>query len=344
MLSVSVVVPVRNAVKTLPHCLEALERLDPQPLEVVLVNNGSTDGSQELLRAFSRRHTPEGAQVVEEPRPGISLARNAGIRQARGEILAWTDSDCAPDPAWLRYLIEPFAESRVGAVAGRVLPAPAASVVELFCGLYTFITPSHRTCHVRWTPWTGGYAGANFAVRRSLLEELGGYDETIAYGGDDYDLCARLYSRRHSIAYAPKAQVVHFHRATLPGMLHQAFGFGRSHPYLLRRHMTSGLWLDIPRFSVAWPACPVRAWVDLASADKKVLAILILGALSPLWLLALPFYGVWLAVGTSRRARQAGTPVSAASAMALAGMLLLKSAAMTAGRWWGSVKYGAFCL
>ena len=135
MLSVSVVIPIRNGQRTLPLCLAALPRLDPRPAEIVLVDNGSTDGSAELLRAFADGHAAEGVRVVDEPRPGISAARNAGIRAARGEIVAWTDADCSPEPAWLRALTEPFADPTVGGVAGRVLAAPAGTLVELFCGL-----------------------------------------------------------------------------------------------------------------------------------------------------------------------------------------------------------------
>ncbi len=344
MLSVSVVVPIRNAIRTLPYCLAALERLDPLPEEIVLVNNGSTDGSAELLRDFARRHASRGVHVADEPRRGISRARNAGIRVARGDVIAWTDADCAPAPTWLRHLVPPFADPAVGGVAGRVLPAPGISLVELFCGLYTFRTPDRPARHGKWTPREGGYAGANFAVRRAILQELGGYDEHIMNWGDDYDLCARLYERGLAIEYRPESQVYHYHRARLIHMLRQAFGQGRSHPYLLRRHTRTGLWIDLPRHPVTWTGCPIPAWVDIASADKKLVAILLLGAAYGPALGLLPLYATWLAVAAARQARKVEQPVTPLAALGLAGLLLLKSAAMTAGRWWGSVKYGAICL
>lgn len=344
MLNVSVVVPVRNGARTLRYCLKALEGLDPQPLEVILVDNGSTDETPELLRAFAQDHASRTVKIVQESRAGISWARNAGIRAARGEILAWTDSDCAPQPSWLRHLVEPFVDVTVGAVAGRVLGAPPSSLVELFCGLYTFLTPDSPTRDHQWTPGRGGYAGANFAVRRVLAERLGGYDEALANWGDDYDFCARLYVHGFSIAYLPTAEVFHYHRATVRGMLQQAFGQGRSHAYLLQRHAARGLWIDIPCFPTSWRSCPIPAWVDLASADKKVGGILALGAMSTPALWLLPLYLVWLVLLNYRRARINTTRVSPLTAMGLAGLLMLKSAAMTAGRWWGSVKYGAICL
>jgi len=344
MLSVSVVIPVRNAARTLPHCLEALEGLDPQPMEVILVDNGSTDETPEFLRTFAQDHASRGVKIVQEPRAGVSRARNAGIRVARGDILAWTDSDCAPQPSWLRYLVEPFDEPTVGATAGRVLAASPSSIVELFCGLYTFQTPNSPNRAHQWTPRRGGYAGANFAVRRVLAEKLGGYDEEVKNWGEDYDFCARLYAHGFSIAYVPAAQVFHYNRATVRGMLHQAYGQGRSHPYLLRRHAARGLWIDLPCFPVSWRSCPLPLWVDLASADKKVGGILALGTVSAPALWLLPLYLAWLVLLNYRKPRIGAVRISPLTAMGLAGLLLLKSGAMTAGRWRGSLKYGALCF
>ncbi len=344
MLKVSVVVPVYNAMRTLPRCLTALAELSPAPEEILLVDNGSTDGSLGYLEAFARERGRGSVRVLREPRRGAAAARNTGIRAARGAVVAFTDADCSPDPAWLRHATEPFADPAVGAVAGQVVAAPSASTLELLSALYTLQLPDQPARREQWTPWEGGYPTANLTVRRALLDELGGFDERVGIYGEDYDLCARLYARGVEIDYVPGARVAHHHRTTLTGMLRQAFGFGRSHPYLLRRHAARGLWLDLPWRSVTWRQCPMRAWLDLASADKKALAIAVLGAgYAPLrWVL--PLYGAWLAVSVGRRARRRGIRVSPAAAVGLAGLLLLKSAAMTAGRWWGSVKYGAVCF
>lgn len=344
MLSVSVVVPVRNAARTLSACLAALEQLDPAPVETILVDNGSTDGSLQLLRAFVRDRPAQRAQILEEPHRGAAAARNAGIRAAKGELIAFTDADCAPERAWLYHLTEPFADPAVGAVAGRVVSAPAASTVELFSALFTLQLPDRPTRHRAWTPWAGGYPTANLAVRSALLSELGGFDESVGIYGEDYDLCARLYARGAEIVYEPAARVAHHHRTTIAGMLRQAFGFGRSHPYLLGRHAPRGLWIQLPRYPLVWPGSPVRAWLDLAAADKKALALLALGAAYRPALALLPLYAVWLAVAAGRRSRRLGAAVSPGAALGLAGLLLAKSAAMTAGRWWGSVKYGVICI
>src|SRR5712691_585073 len=347
MLSVSVVVPILNAIRTLPSCLAAIERLDPKPLEIVLVDNGSTDGTLTALREFARDHRSFDVKVLEEPRRGAAAARNAGLHAAKGDVIVFIDSDCAPDPTWLSYLIEPFRDPRVGAVAGRVVAAPAASTMELFSALYTLQLPNRPARAREWTPWEGGYVTANFAVRRSLLMELNGIDENSVGGtaaGSDYELCARLYAASFEIVYLPEATVLHYHRTTLPGMVRQAFDYGQSHAYLISRKLTRGLWVDLLMHPFSWKECPVHAWLDLSSADKKVLAVIVLAVLYGPALLFLIPYAVWLVVITSRRAMGSGSAVSLRGGVALAGLLLLKSFAMTWGRWWGSVKYGAICL
>jgi cellulose synthase/poly-beta-1,6-N-acetylglucosamine synthase-like glycosyltransferase len=181
-------------------------------------------------------------------------------------------------------------------------------------------------------------------VRRSILETIRGFDEPVRVYGEDYDLCARIYAQGFGIEYVPTARVAHHHRTTFSGLARQAFGFGRAHPYLLRRHARRGLWLELPLRSFACNAFPGPVWIDLRSADKKILLVLALSCVVPaaLWLL-LP-YMAWLIVSCARRARSAGHPVHPTSATALAGLLVLKSAALTAGRWWGSVRYGRLCF
>jgi GT2 family glycosyltransferase len=343
MRQVSVVIPVLDAARTLPDCLAACARLEPAPLEILLVDNGSTDDSLALLRAFAARSLPYRVHVLQAAKRGASAARNVGILAAAGEIIAFTDADCEPDPAWLRHLVQPFADPAIVAVAGRIVAAPTRTTVELFSALYTLQSSDKPARYDRWSPWEGGFPTANFAARKNVLEKLQGFDESVCIYGEDYDLCARMYAQGAVIEYVPEAVTCHHHRTTLRGMVRQAFGFGRSHPYLLRRHAYAGLWLDLPRRSFVLPRFPLPVWLDLASADKKVLAVMALGAWygPALWLMA-PL-AVWLIIETAQRARRRGTPVKAA-AIGLAGLLVLKSSAMTAGRWWGSVKYKVLCL
>ena len=341
---VSVVIPVLNAARTLPRTLAALAALAPAPDELVFVDNGSTDDTRARLTAFSAAGAGAKVLVLDEPRRGASVARNTGARAATGEVVAFTDADCCPRPDWLAGLTAPLADPTVGAVAGRLHSTPPAGVVEAFSSLFTLQAPAAAARHTRWTPWAGGFPTANLAVRRALLERVGGFDESVAIYGEDYDLCARLYAHRTAIVYTPAAGVEHQHRVTLKAMLRQAFGFGRSHAWLMRRHVPRGLWLDLPRVSVARPGFPLALWIDAGAPDKKALVLLALGlAWRPL-LVLLPLYAGWLWWDVSGRARARGLALSWLGRWGLVGCLLAKAAAMTGGRWWGSLRYGRACL
>jgi GT2 family glycosyltransferase len=338
-----VVIPVLNAARTLPRTLPALAALAPAPDEIVFVDNGSTDDTRARLEAFAAAASAK-VVVLGEPRRGASVARNTGARAATGEVVAFTDADCCPRPDWLAALIAPLGDPAVGAVAGRLLSTPPAGTVEAFSSLFTLQAPPAAARHTRWTPWAGGFPTANLAVRRALLDRLGGFDESVAIYGEDYDLCARIYATGAAIVYTPAAVVEHQHRVTVTAMLRQAFGFGRSHAWLMRRHVPRGLWLDLPRVSIALSGFPLPLWIDAGAPDKKVLALLAAGVAWPPLLVLVPLYAAWLWRDVSSRARARGLRISGLGRWGLVGCLLAKAAAMTGGRWWGSLRYGRACL
>jgi cellulose synthase/poly-beta-1,6-N-acetylglucosamine synthase-like glycosyltransferase len=262
---------------------------------------------------------------------------------ARGEVLAFLDADCVADSGWLGALLPAFQDPQVGAAAGRVSSTPPDTVAELFSGLYTLQTPQEPVRCTRWTPTGGGFSTSNLAVRRRLAVELGGFCETWI-PGEDHDLCARIYVAGYAIQYVPQAAVLHQHRTTLRAMLRQAFVFGQGHPLLMRRHLPHVLWVDLPGRSFAWEGFPVPGWIDLASADKKFLGLLMAGLLAPQALVLTLAYLGYLCWDASHRIRRRNLQGSSWAPPALAGCLLAKSAAMSVGRWWGSVKYGAICI
>src|SRR3989454_7168646 len=269
MLNASFVVPIRNASRTLPECLAEFERIEPPPMEIILVDNGSTDESLSLIQRFAHDHHSKRVRILEEQRRGAAAARNAGARAACGDVVAFTDSDCVPDPTWLRHLLAALADSKVCAVAGRVFSASPGSTVELFSSLYTLQSSEKPTRYRRWTPREGGFPTANLGVRRESLQALGGFDEEVEIYGEDYDLCARLYKGGAEIEYAPDAKVFHHHRVTIPSMLRQAFGFGRSTTYLISRQDLTAVCLDLPGYAFSLDRITFNAWIDLTAADKQ---------------------------------------------------------------------------
>ncbi len=139
---VSVVVPVYNGEYYLPALLQSLAQLDypKERLEILLVNNNSTDGTAALLASSP-------FNVIFEPRPGAGAARNAGIRQAQGEFIAFTDADCIVHPQWIKDLLPSFQDSTIGAVAGTIQPYTLTHPIERYEAL-CLNSPGHRAQHV----------------------------------------------------------------------------------------------------------------------------------------------------------------------------------------------------
>src|SRR5438067_5200304 len=120
-LEVSVIVPARDEAALLPGCLASLAGLEPfgGALELIVSDNGSSDGTPEIAREM-------GAIVLRTPARTIAAARNAGARAARGRVLAFVDADCTVDPAWLSNALPHFDSPRVVAVGSYPLAPPGS--------------------------------------------------------------------------------------------------------------------------------------------------------------------------------------------------------------------------
>ncbi len=223
---VSVVVCAYNAADTLDDCLVALGQLNYPDVEVVLVNDGSRDGTE----AIARRHP--WVRLVTTPNNGLSAARNVGLSAATGEIVAYTDADVRVDPDWLTYLVQPFITSEVVAVGGpNVVPADdpwIAQCVARAPGGPTQVLFDDRIAeHV---------PGCNLAVRREALLAIGGFNPIFLRAGDDVDVCWRLQGAGGTIGFAPAALVWHHHRASVGAYWRQQVGYGEGEVWLRPHH------------------------------------------------------------------------------------------------------------
>ena len=195
---VSVIVPARDARATLPAALDALaaQNLD-EPFEVVLVDDGSTDGTAEI----AARH-PIVTRVVPGGGRGPGAARNAGVSASEGVVIAFTDADCEPDPGWLRAGLRALESADL--VQGRVEPTGPAG-------------PFDRT--VRVGQLTTLFETANLLVSREWFERVGGFEPWLSPKrtkelGEDVWLGWRLRRAGARVAFAPDALVRH---AVFPG-------------------------------------------------------------------------------------------------------------------------------
>jgi GT2 family glycosyltransferase len=223
----SVIVCTRNGGARIASCLEAIANMDGKPFETLVVDDGSTDGTAELVTAKFPH-----VRLISIPPSGLSAARNIGADASRGEILAFTDDDCEPDQEWLVRLDRAFRDPDISTAGGPNLPPPARSgreaVIRAAPG-----APSHvllDDTHAEHLP------GCNFAVRRSVFHAVGGFDPVFRTAGDDVDFCWRLTEAGHRLAFVPGAFVWHWRRPSILTFLKQQLGYGKAEKLLMAKH------------------------------------------------------------------------------------------------------------
>lgn len=222
---VSVVVASYNGARTLGECLASLENLNYPNYEVIVIDDGSTDHTRQVLANHSVRsiHVENG---------GLSRARNLGIAAAKGEIVAFLDSDAYADPDWLYFLVQTLEEHDAAAVGGPNLSPPGdgfiAQCVDCAPGNPMHVLLDNESAeHV---------PGCNMAFRKDRLLAIGQFDPTHRAAGDDVDVCWKLLARQERIAFSPSAVVWHHRRGTLRGFWKQQAGYGFAEAHLMRRY------------------------------------------------------------------------------------------------------------
>jgi O-antigen biosynthesis protein len=245
---VSVVVCTRDRAAQLGECLDALAALDypADRLELLIVDNAPTDSStRELVARYPR------VRYLTEPHPGLDRARNLGIRQARGEIIAFTDDDVIVDAGWVKAIAaafdeEPHAMCVTGLVVPDAIDTPAQALFEVYGG---FGRGFERSVH-RVVPGesagrkyggTGRFGtGANMAFRRLFFEQQGLFDPALdvgtpTNGGGDLEMFFRVLKSGHALVYEPAALVRHRHRREYAALRTQLANNGSGfYSYLVR--------------------------------------------------------------------------------------------------------------
>jgi glycosyltransferase involved in cell wall biosynthesis len=224
---VSVVVASFNGGRTLEACLGSLNRLNYPNYEVILVDDGSTDDTQQIAALHKSIRT-----IRHERNLGLSVARNTGIAAATGEIVAFTDSDCRADEDWLHYLVGDLLNSDFAGIGGHNFLPPEDSWVAAA----VMVSPG-GPAHVMLTDRVAEHIpGCNMAFYKWALEDIGGFDPIFRAAGDDVDVCWRLQQHGHKIGFSPAGFVWHYRRSNVGAYLRQQRGYGAAEALLVRKH------------------------------------------------------------------------------------------------------------
>jgi O-antigen biosynthesis protein len=225
--SISVVVCSYNGARTLQACLTSLLQMDYPDYEVILVDDGSTDNTQEIAAEFPK------VRNIRQENLGLSFARNVGMKAARGSIVAYTDSDCMADKDWLYYLVAGFEQDDFVSVGGPNISPPAQSWAQA-CVAASPGQPSHvliTDSEAEHIP------GCNMAFYKWALESIGGFDPEYRKAGDDVDVCWRLMAQGHRIGFSPSAVVWHHRRFSIRAYFKQQEGYGEAEALLRFKHL-----------------------------------------------------------------------------------------------------------
>jgi glycosyltransferase involved in cell wall biosynthesis len=231
---VSIVVPVQNGESTIEPLLQSLLKLDydQEKIEVVVVDGKSTDGTRNIVRKYPFK-------LVVQEKNGLNVARNTGISNSSGEIIAFTDADCLVPNDWARKIAENFNDPEIGCVAGNVKGSHNNFFSEYADNSVVPVMPSFKTREQSSMLRLFHHpAGCNMAFRRDAVEKTGGFDEDIRYGFDDIELVERICNAGYSMVSDPDVMVQHEHRASLMDLLKQHFRYGKGSGVLLRKRGT----------------------------------------------------------------------------------------------------------
>lgn len=241
-MELSLVITTRDRATQLKKCLDHLTMVAAShSWELIVVDNGSTDGTRDVLDNFSQSTTVP-VTVLTEPVAGQGRARNTGLAAVRGEIVAFTDDDCYVASDYVDQAIAVFQDPRIGYCGGRV---------NLYDPSDYPITIKESEVPALFAPRTaleaGTIHGANMIFRTRALKEIGGFDDAFGAGTrfscDDIDACARASFAGFWGAYAPGPLVFHHHgrKAAAVPKLERSYAIGRG-AYLAKFTLRRDSW------------------------------------------------------------------------------------------------------
>lgn len=286
---ISIIVPVRNAERTLEKTFEYLFKIEyPRDrMEIVIADGGSSDNTLKVIRDWQKRYP--FIKLVEIPNcPSPGYARNKALDVAKGEYFFFTDGDCAPCKEWIKETLKHFEKDpKIGAVGGEIytLRVDPNNLTEIYCENFRFnqVGPRYNLKGEGYLPSISDmspsqaaghrcyfFVTANVAYRREVIEK-GNMKFWPHPTGEDVEFSIRTQKQGWKLYFAPKASVDHMHRATFKELKKVWVTYGKAHPPLVKEHASQRLefvfqflWRKpaIPRIKIPFP---IKGFVYIGS-------------------------------------------------------------------------------
>ncbi len=224
-MTISIIIPAFDAIATIGECLAALVAQLPPDAEIIVVDDGSRDVTRAMVARFP-------ARLITQARRGPAAARNLGAREARGEMLLFTDADCVPAPNWIEEITRPFGNETIAGVKGtyrtRQREWTARFVQAEYDAKYDLMRDHARIDFV------DTYSAA---YRRAIFLANEGFDEGFPRAsGEDIEFSYRLAQRGYRLVFAPNAVVYHRHPARPGDYVRRKFYIGYWRVRMYEKH------------------------------------------------------------------------------------------------------------
>jgi lipopolysaccharide/colanic/teichoic acid biosynthesis glycosyltransferase/glycosyltransferase involved in cell wall biosynthesis len=233
---ISVIVPAYNAANTIDHCLNALadQTIAAEDYEIIVVDDGSSDETCGRVKAHA------GVQLVTQPHAGPAAARNLGAQRAKGDVLLFTDADCAPGREWIERMLGPFDNREIVGVKGAYVTRQR-EIVARFVQL-EYETRYQRMARHRYIDFIDTYAAG---YRRGVFLANGGFDSIFPSASvEDQELSFRLARQGYKMVFVPEASVCHLgHPGSIQAYWRRKFRIGYWKVLVTKRHPEK-VWLD----------------------------------------------------------------------------------------------------
>lgn len=266
--TVTVIVPTYNRNHFVERAFVSLVEQDypSDKLEIIVIDDGSTDQTHEILLRFQSEYP--NFRYLQQINSGPATARNAGLREARGEIILFMDDDCIADDKWVRELIRAYEDPEVGGVAGRIQFVPPADNIANRCAARSTGDgqPIDANGQIAF------FVTANASFRRAVLEQVGGFDTAFPHAAqEDLDLSFRVKSRGWKLLYSDTAIVHHYHHHTIRGDLKRCFQIGQAEAIMRVKHgVKYTVWAELPLSFIAFWRVPFGCVRNLARGVKPL--------------------------------------------------------------------------
>ena len=220
---VTLAIPCFNAARTLEPVLAGVAAQTRKPDEVLVVDDGSSDGSGALAATF-------GARVVPHPENlGLARARNTALEQSRGDVVVFVDADAVPRPDLVARLTSGYLDARLAGVSGQIMEPARGSLADRWRGHFWRQTQGEAPLSQ-----AAFLVGGCCSLRREAALEVGAFSSEYRTNGEDVELSLRLRQAGGRLAYDPAAQVMHLRQDSVGSLLRMVYRHKRDHVRALR--------------------------------------------------------------------------------------------------------------